>query len=222
MSAPGVHRVSTVESGGNAFVVDGDEGVVLVDTGLPRRHDRILDVLASIGRTIEDVHSVLVTHAHVDHIGGLAALTETGAATVYASPLDAPVVRGEGRPSPPPLFDRLGVLGQVLSRLIPVPPPARVDVEVGTSPLPSDMTAIPTPGHTAGHVSYLLDRGRGVLFVGDAARQRHGVIVRGFFNKADPVIDASIRRLAEHPFEIACFGHSPTLLRGARGAFAAF
>jgi glyoxylase-like metal-dependent hydrolase (beta-lactamase superfamily II) len=220
--APGVYQVSR---GVNAFIVDGDEGVVLIDTGLPRRHGAIVDGLGEVGRSVADVGAILITHAHVDHVGGLAAIRSPTTASVYASHEDARVVRGERRPSPPPMFDRLGILKPVVARLIPAPTPSSVDVEIGLGDeaiLPADFTMIATPGHTSGHLSYLLDRAGGVLFVGDAAVHKRGAVVRGFFNKSDPVIDASIRRLAERRFDVACFGHSGSIAEDASALFAAF
>lgn len=219
--ASGVHQIS---SGGNAFIVDGDDGVTLVDAGLPRRHAAILAGIGAIGRKPSDVRSVVVTHAHVDHVGGLAALRQVTDVVVYASGGEAAVIRGERRPEPPPMFDRLGPIAPILARLIPTPAPTAVDVELAGSgdDLPADFTVIATPGHTVGHVSYRLEREGGIVFVGDAAVHKGGVIRPGFFNKPDATIDRSIRRLAEESFAIACFGHSGLIRTHAAAAFASF
>ncbi len=82
---------------------------------------------------------------------------------------------------------------------------------------------IDTPGHTPGHVSYLLDRAGGVLFVGDAAvANRRGEVRRGWMNAPSPTFDASLRHLAEFDFDAAFFAHSRPIATGAAGAFERF
>lgn len=218
--ATGIHQVS---KGVNAFIVDGDDGVVLVDTGLPKRHGAILDGLSSIGRKPEDIAAIVITHGHADHAGGAAVLKRDSGAALIASETDAPVVRGEMPAPPPPIMDF-----PILRNLIGLLPPAAgvaVDHPVVEGPLPvvSDLSVVPTPGHTAGHISLLLDRHAGVLFAGDSALStRSGGVQRGWMNRKSAIFDASLRTMAGLDFEIACFGHSPAIVGGAGGSFRAF
>ena len=218
--ASGIHQVS---KGVNAFIVDGDDGVVLIDTGLPRRHGAILDGLAGIGRRPEDVAAIVITHGHADHAGGAAALKSETAAPLIASETDAPVVRGDSPAPPPPIMDF-----PILRNMIGLLPPAEgvtVDHPVVEGPVPvvSDLSVIPTPGHTAGHISLFLERQGGVLFAGDSAMStRSGGIQRGFMNRKSATFDSSLQRMAELEFEIACFGHSSAIVGGASGSFRAF
>ncbi len=220
--ADGVHHL---DIGPNACLVDGDQGVTLIDTGLPGRVDAIAAALREIGRSLDDLTAILVTHAHVDHYGSAAALKEVTTATLAMSPIDARVARGDQVESPPPVAGRLGPLAW-LFRFVPRGDDVVVDHEVSAaepSGLPDDFTVLDTPGHTPGHVSFLLDRGGGVMFVGDAAMaNRRGAIVRGIMNVKDPTFDASIAHLATHDFTSAVFGHSPPLTSGAASAFRRF
>lgn len=215
----GVHQVSR---GVNAFIVDGDEGVTLIDTGLPKRHGAIEDGLREIGRTPQDVTSILITHAHFDHLGGAAALVATTGAELFIGERDASAAQGEVDKQGPPVLDRVGFL-KPLFRLLPDSDAVEVHhaiSEASQDGLPEEIRVIDTPGHTRGHACYLLNRSGGVLFVGDAAlRSRKGTVKRGYMNRASPTFDDSIQRIAEFDFEIACFGHSAPVTTDARGAF---
>jgi len=218
--------VYQVKKGFRAFVVDGDEGLTLIDTGLPKRAGAFVEGIASIGRSIEDVRSIVLTHNHVDHAGNAAQLKSDSGAAVYCSALDAPAIRGETDPPTPPFLDQTPL--QILKPLFGLLPKADATmvehiISVGTVlNLPEDLLAIATPGHTAGHMSFRLDRAGGILFVGDAAVHKGGTLKRGLFNRSTADINQSIRDLAQLEFEIACFGHADPLVGGASATFKRF
>ncbi len=219
---PGVYQVASGYV--NAFLVDGDEGVTLIDTLLPNKHEVFVSALSSIGRTIEDVIAIMLTHSHADHAGNAAALKSKSGAQVYASEADARAIRGDERPSPPPVANRFPFL-RPLVRLLPIPAAVSVEHLIGEAVggrLPGDLRAINTPGHTPGHTSYLLDRDGGALFVGDAAVASRGEITRGYMNRSEPTFDASLRHIAELDFDVALFGHAQPLTSGASAAFRRF
>jgi glyoxylase-like metal-dependent hydrolase (beta-lactamase superfamily II) len=219
--ANGVHQVSR---GVNAFIIDGDDGVVLIDTGLPRQQGIVIDALTGIGRATTDVVAILITHGHVDHVGGAAALVEASSGKLYAARADTPMIEGRVPKPPPPVMEDIPFIGRIMS-LLPSGAPVRVDHVIGDpdTRLPADIRPVPTPGHTPGHTSYLLDRSDGILFVGDAAvATRSGQIRRGWMNRATPVFDDSVRTMAQLDFAVACFGHAHPITAGAAGAFRAF
>lgn len=219
----GVHRVSLGYV--NSYIIDGDEGVTLIDTLLPKKESKIADVLKGIGRSFEDVSTILITHSHADHSGSAAAVQAASGAQLYAAEADAAAIEGRERAPSPPVPPYIVPMTWIMA-LLPAPPPATVDGFVGESSelaLPTDLRAVDTPGHTPGHTSYLLDREGGALFVGDAARaSRGGDVIRGYFNRSTPDIDASLRHMAEFEFETALFGHAAPIRSGAAGAFRKF
>jgi phosphoribosyl 1,2-cyclic phosphodiesterase len=79
-------RLSVLSSGssGNATYIESDGSGLLVDAGLPCR--RIEDLLARIGRSLDDVGAVLLTHGHADHTSGVRSLVRECRVGVFAAP----------------------------------------------------------------------------------------------------------------------------------------
>ncbi len=199
----------------NAFFIVGEDGLTLVDSGLAKKKDTILSAVAGAGRQPADLRHILITHHHIDHIGSLAALKEATGAKCYVHPADSPIVRGEEPqpgPNPASLLGKLA--GPLLSLMSPPAPPADVDAEVGDGeelPIAGGIKAVHTPGHTPGHLSFLLPS-KNVLFVGDAAANmlRLGLPI-GMFTADREQAKESIGKLAALEFDVACFGHGRVL-----------
>jgi phosphoribosyl 1,2-cyclic phosphodiesterase len=79
-------RLSVLSSGssGNSTYIETDSGGLLVDAGLSRR--RIEDLLARVGRNLDDVGAVLLTHGHADHTCGVRSLVRDCGMAVFAAP----------------------------------------------------------------------------------------------------------------------------------------
>jgi glyoxylase-like metal-dependent hydrolase (beta-lactamase superfamily II) len=190
----------------NMHLVVTDDGVVLVDTGLPRNAKRIDRALHGLRKQIGDVTAVLLTHQHIDHIGNVADVRRRSGARVFAHAADAPAITGAIRPAEPKGLARFAV------RLIGTAEPTKLDQVITgeeSEPLPG-FTAIHTPGHTRGHVSYLLDRAGGILFAGDTASgTKDGKVALGPKQvSADPAEQGrSLGKLGSYNFEHAVFGH---------------
>lgn len=190
----------------NMHLVVTDDGVVLIDTGPPRNSKRIDRALHGLRKQVGDVTAVLLTHHHFDHVGNVADVRHRSGARVFAHAADAPVITG-AITGPEPTG-----LAKLASRLIGRAEPTKLDQLItGDESEPvTGFTALHTPGHTRGHVSYLLDRAGGVLFAGDAASAtRDGKVAQGPTQvSADPAEQGrSLAKLATYEFEHAVFGH---------------
>ena len=216
----------------NAYVLEDQAGVVLIDCGVPKRADRIASAIRETGHEPEDVQDILITHHHLDHTGSLAALAGRTGATVYVHPGDAAIVRGDAMPPPPNRAKVTGrTIGPLLVRLGPKrADPAKVEeelVDAAELPFAEGLRVIHTPGHTAGQTSFLLhERDGGVLIAGDAAASTitgrvappNGPIFGMYTEDLDEAVQ-SFRKLAALDFEVAVFGHGNPLRTKAAEAF---
>ncbi|NLI76926.1 MAG: MBL fold metallo-hydrolase [Candidatus Riflebacteria bacterium] len=160
-----------------AFAVTGPGTVVLVDAGLPGQEERIGERLRQAGIRLEDLRLVVITHAHFDHFGSARALKERTGAKILVHRLDADALR-EGSNDFPASFNLLGeVFGAVVrfgNRVgalgrgpapgnVGVEPDIVVDGEYDLRPFGLAGRIVPTPGHTPGGVSVLLDSGEAIV-----------------------------------------------------------
>jgi len=212
----------------SAYVIAQEE-VTVIDTGLPKHREIILKAASQAGRKAEEVKHILLTHHHADHTGSLAELLAATSAKAYIHPLDAAVVRGE-KPAPRPNRDIMAgkILGPLMARITPKLQPIEALEETNDGdevPAAGGIKAIHTPGHTAGHLSFLWPHNGGVLFAGDAAgnvlfgpRPPVGAL-GGMFTEDMAQAKASFRKLAQLEFDVACFGHGGPIKGKAHAAF---
>jgi glyoxylase-like metal-dependent hydrolase (beta-lactamase superfamily II) len=212
--ADGVWRIPTsVGDLVNAVAVrDADGSVTLVDPGLRMRFARrkLRAGLAAIGAAPADVRRVVVTHAHVDHVGGLASLVADSDAEVRAHEREAVYLRDGRTPrmqrGRPRSFPAVTVAEEFLDGTL----------------LPGRLRAVHTPGHTPGHVS-LVHEPTGVLVTGDALFNVRGVRYCPGWLCTDPALNRkSADILGDLDFEAVAFMHGPEIRQGAREAVRAF
>lgn len=177
------------------------ETVVLVDTGVPGSDEAILAAVEEVGRSARDVTDIVITHADGDHVGSLPALVARTGATVWAGEHEADVIEGKaqsrgGDTNRTAAVDHRFVPGEAL-------------------PLHGRIETVDTHGHTAGHVSLFLPRGR-ILIAGDAINNVEGLggsRVQYTANAEDA--RAAVSTLAALSPDSIVFGHGPSLVGGA-------
>jgi glyoxylase-like metal-dependent hydrolase (beta-lactamase superfamily II) len=66
-AAPGIHRIA--EAYVNWYLVEADDRLTVVDTGTPRSWRSLEDAVRRVGRALQDIEAIVLTHAHFDHVG---------------------------------------------------------------------------------------------------------------------------------------------------------
>lgn len=190
----------------NCYCVMESDGITLVDAGLPGSGDDILEASRTMGAQI---NRILLTHAHMDHIGSLDDLAmKLGKVEVAISARDARLLRKDLSldPNEPQTKIKGGVPGAKTQ-----PTHLLQDGELYGS-----LRCIATPGHTPGHFCFLDERD-GSLLAGDALTTISELRIAGdaplifpipnFATWHKPTALASARHLLELPIQRFAPGH---------------
>ena len=131
----------------SAILIAGDQGHILIDGGTEKGADLIAANIRALGFRLQDVRILLQSHEHMDHVGGIGRLQQLTGAQVFASP-DAAKVFATGTAG----------AGDPQAGMHKPFPTARVDRVVKDGELVRlgnlQLTAIATPGHTPGALSW--------------------------------------------------------------------
>lgn len=131
----------------SSVLVTSPQGHILLDGGYPDSPQRIAASIRKLGFRIQDVKLILSSHDHFDHAGGIAELQRMSGATVVASPLTAADLKRGSMARDDPQF-----VGSTPFAKVRKVRTVRDGEAVKVGPL--TVTAMYTPGHTAGGTSW--------------------------------------------------------------------
>lgn len=190
-----------------AWIVETSDGIIVVDPGPYTTIPILVHELESRG--VQKLAAILLTHIHVDHAGGTGALLEkfSGVPVVVHS-------RVHKHLADPTELTRgsIKVLGETLMAAYgPIPP---VSAELLVAAETSSWGAIPTPGHSSDHVSYIIGD---TIFTGEALGNttpdssgfylRPATPPRFFFDTYTSSIRALEKRINSQKIVRYCFAH---------------
>jgi glyoxylase-like metal-dependent hydrolase (beta-lactamase superfamily II) len=190
---------------GGPEITDGRDGcvyllnlgeLVLIDTGAGWSVDQIIGNIKKLGFDPKNLAKIILTHCHIDHIGGVPEIKKRFGSKLYIHQLDAP-----------PLETGDPVL-TAASWYQTTFPPTPVDVKFN---LPEEVLTITeqkivclhTPGHTPGSICIYLDKeGKRILFGQDL----HGPLLSEFGSNLEDY-GHSTKTLLDLDSDILCEGH---------------
>lgn len=206
----------------NWTLVTDDDGVMLIDAGYPGDRDDVVRSLRELGFGPADVRAILLTHAHVDHFGTAIWFAKAHHTPVYCHAEEVGHAKREYLQQAAPadlllhawqprwLKWSLDIVrkGALSHEGIPT---AGVLTEDVAETLPGRPMAVPTPGHTGGHCSYIVD---GVLVSGDALVTGHPLathagpqLLHRVFNHDEQACVRSLAALAMLETDVLIPGH---------------
>lgn len=155
----------------STHLIETDDALFLVDAGFFGHSSTVLRAIRRLGRRPEELRLVLITHAHLDHFGGLAGLSDAASFETACHPDHVSVLERGGllvSPAARPGWDGYVRLAERTMGWLPVKGTSPV-IALGDcadlSPWGLAARAVHTPGHSAGCLSILLDDG--TALVGD-------------------------------------------------------
>jgi glyoxylase-like metal-dependent hydrolase (beta-lactamase superfamily II) len=178
-----------------AYVVDGGTEFALIDTGAGDTVHKILENLREFGFLTRKAAFIVATHAHIDHIGGLALLKEQLNCPVVAHHLDCDAIEtGDSRRTAASFYRKKC-------------PPCMVDVVMEGEALNLAvgelvLHLIHTPGHTPGSICAWVKEEETILF----AQDLHGPFHADWGSDRN-LWRASLQQLLTLNADILCEGH---------------
>lgn len=171
--ADGVYQLCSTMT--NMYLIDDDDGLTLVDAGVPAQMELLRAGLERIGAEIPDIDALILTHVDPDHIGLAEPLRKEGI-PVWV-PEEGYETALDGLPKPPigfflnmwrPAFVRFS-RALMQAGMLDAEPIAEANTYADGQELavPGQPTVIHTPGHRKEHCSFWMKDSR-VLFAGDA------------------------------------------------------
>ncbi|PKL69944.1 MAG: MBL fold metallo-hydrolase [Methanomicrobiales archaeon HGW-Methanomicrobiales-1] len=209
----GIHQVDGVNA--NCYILVRD-GLTVIDTGLPAGSGKkiISYIQNTLYREPSEIKTIVITHFHMDHIGGVATLKNAApGAKVAIGKEDAGYVSGQ---IPQPVYP--GIRGLLLrfAGAIMHPGLFSIDIRLNDGDRVDGLQCIHIPGHTPGSIG-LYDERTKTLFAGDILRYNGTALAEG---PAPFTLDLngsrqSIRKIAALDFDLLLPGHGVPLQDGA-------
>ncbi len=174
--ADGIHRLG--DHYVNWYVLEEGGRLTVIDAGLPGHWEQLPSLLTTLGRTVDDIVVVLLTHDHPDHLGCAESIRQAAQARVLIHGEDAdgarrgginpPLTLGAARLWLRPAFPRYVMsISRAGGGHIPPIKELAAFADGERLDVPGHPRIIHSPGHTPGSCALYVEE-RDVVFTGDA------------------------------------------------------
>jgi len=208
----GIHRLEGIR-GANSYLFITDDGVLVIDTGMPGNGERIVRQIKALGKKPEETKLIILTHSDIDHSGSAAELKRMTGAKIAIHKGDAPSLSGDRELKKVNGF--MGVIFKLMIRFMKFQT-VKPDIILWDGYEIGDIRAIHTPGHTEG--SICLYKTGAALFVGDVVRtdKRSNLkfLPKAFTLDIEEAWE-SVRKIAGLEFDILLPGHGKLIFDDA-------
>ncbi len=210
-----IPHVYQITNRGCNIILIVEEKLTLIDTGLRGSSSKIVDFIHSLGRSVKEISLIIITHNHLDHVGGLPELRNLTTAKIA---IHKAAISEGGLTYPGVVQKLLHVPSFSTFRPLVYTKPSEVDIQLDGNEILSllgGLKVIHTPGHTPGSISLFSPQNK-LLIVGDALNNLYNIRppLKLISNDLPRAID-SIKRIAQLDFDILCFGHGRPLTKDA-------
>jgi glyoxylase-like metal-dependent hydrolase (beta-lactamase superfamily II) len=191
----------------NIIYINGGEKKVLIDAGTGMYPDALNQDLVKIGSSVEAITDIILTHSHIDHIGGILPIISASSPRIHLHKSEGDMINS-------------GDMRLTLSNTFGVElPQMRIDslLEEGQNLCLGDICfkVYSTPGHSIGSICLHIED-QGILVTGDTLFPG-GSFGRVDFPTGNPQqLVASLKRIAEMEFVIALPGHMSAITSNAK------
>jgi glyoxylase-like metal-dependent hydrolase (beta-lactamase superfamily II) len=197
------------------FLIEGKNGLILIDAGLPNSEKKIISYINSIGKSINDIKYILLTHSHVDHFGSAYALHKMSNAHIGISENGIPYVNGS-KGFLLPVAGSKSLKNTISIKLFPVllklikPKFLKPDMKLKEGIFPAEVGVkakiIETPGHTKDSISIYLPDPK-IVICGDLLRGTDQKLeAPPFFEDYVSLIN-SVNKIKELNPDLICVSH---------------
>jgi glyoxylase-like metal-dependent hydrolase (beta-lactamase superfamily II) len=230
--ARGLHRLTAGIV--NWYLLEDGGKITLVDAGAPRDWDLLLSTLQGLGRRLDDVDAVLLTHAHSDHTGFAERARTAAGATVWVHDAEVAVAKsgksakGESRFTrhlvrPEAYRTMFGLMRRGALRIVPIVELSTFNDD-DTIDVPGKPRVLHVPGHTAGSSAVWFED-RSALCTGDALVTRNVMtgrigaqVMPAALNQSSAQALTSLDRIADTRADVVLPGHGEPWAEGVEAA----
>lgn len=188
------------------LVVIGQDGVTLIDTGMPGQFSQLEEQLHQCGVAVSEIARIVITHAHIDHIGNIDSVIKVN------PDVEIWIHEDDKRK----LYEDVYILAETNNNTL-TKSNIKIVRDRDVLPIFGNMTVIHTPGHTPGHICLYVETEK-LLIAGDQLNCPKGELVGpdSYYTPDMKLAMESMQQLISLDFErVYCyhgglFEHNPT------------